>query len=123
VRSKADFAKESIERWTSGLAPHTRQADSIIYQAFKTEIGLDPFDLLVESRKVQDGDRILSCLGKFHEALILKGYDESTANQYIKMMHSYFVKNRAPLRKVERPSAPVLIANLFNSPDAEEDPV
>jgi hypothetical protein len=31
------------------------------------------------------------------------------------MMHSYFVKNRAPLRKVEKPKALVLIANLFES--------
>jgi hypothetical protein len=92
------FRKESIERWTGDLAPETRQADLLIYQAFKTQIGLDPFDLLVE-------------------ALVLKGFGESTATQYYRMMHSYFVKNRAPLRKVERPRALVLIGNLFNSPD------
>jgi hypothetical protein len=78
-------------------------------------VGLDPFDLLVESRKIQDGDRIVSCLIRFHEALILKGYLESTADQYYRMMHSYFVKNRAPLRKMETPKAPVSITNLFDS--------
>jgi uncharacterized short protein YbdD (DUF466 family) len=113
LRSNTDFAKESIERWTSNLDPDTRQIDLLIYRRFKNMVGLDPFDLLVESRKDQNGDRIVSCLRRFHEALILSGYNESTADQYYNMMHSYFVKNRVPLRKVEKPRAPVLIANLF----------
>jgi hypothetical protein len=120
VKGKVEFAKESIERWTSDLAPDTQQADLLIYQAFKTELGLNPYALVVESRKEQDADRIQSSLQRFYEALIVKGLGESTAKQYYSRMHSYFVKNRVLLRKMEQPRPIVPLGNLLGM---ESEPV
>jgi len=97
---REQFAHLAIDRWLAGLSSSTISARYSAFRAFRKRTGLDPVDLLFQSRRTQNPDPIIVALRHFHESLIADGYDQKSSEMYFNAVLSFFTANRAPMPRI-----------------------
>ena len=108
------FIKNSKETWKKHLSPKTWPSAQTIFNYFKTEMAVDPYQMLLESRRTQDIDSILNTLNRFYDRCInQRGLSPDSAKQYCIMMRSFFTANRVMLPRKRKPSIPTVSLSML----------
>ena len=110
---RAMFIRNSKQAWQKHLSPKTWASAQTVFEMFKTEMVLDPFQLLLEARKTQDPDFILSALSRFYDRCLDHGLSQASAKEYVILMRSFFKANRVQLPRNCKQPVPLVSLNML----------
>ena len=106
---RAMFIRNSKQAWQRHLAAKTWPSAQTIFNYFKSEMAMDPYQMLLESRRTQDIDSILNALNRFYDRCInQRGLSPDSAKEYCILMRSFFTANRITLPRNRKYLVPLV---------------
>jgi len=110
---RAMFIRNSREAWQKRLAPRTWASAQTVFEMFKTEMLLDPYQLLYEARRTQNPDSILNALSRFYDRCINRGLSPASAREYVILMRSFYKANRVRLPRSPKQHVPIVSLSVL----------